>query len=96
MFGFTGQVSGERLCTEPSDDPPFTPASTCPYLIEHDNDTTGLDDAYVFLAGGSSLSFDLEAYSESSIETTPVPLPASGALLAFGIVGLAAAYRRKR
>lgn len=35
-------------------------------------------------------------YSIDSVTLAPVPLPASGALLAFGVVGLAAACRRKR
>lgn len=33
---------------------------------------------------------------EEPVSPAPVPLPASGATLAFGVVGLAAAHRRKR
>ena len=53
------------------------------------------------LPSGSFLACDdspCRRFSVDSVTLTPavVPLPASGALLAFGIVGLAAACRRKR
>lgn len=35
-------------------------------------------------------------YSVDSVTLAPVPLPASGAMLALGIVGLGATYRRRR
>lgn len=51
------------------------------------------------LPSGSFLSCDdspCTHYSVDNVILAPVPLPASGALLAFGVVVLAAGYRRKR
>lgn len=61
----------------------------------------GFADLPTDLRSGSFLACDdspCRRFSVDSVTLVPavVPLPASGALLAFGIAGLAAAYRRRR